>query len=183
MSEGEWLACSDPMQMWGWLVRTDRVSQRRCRCVFVACCELIRQGKLRPQALDVWEESPGVDAHDEPIAEADIERHLFDATGGALYACSEEAELAALLREVFGNLFRPVRFDEAWRTPAALFLARAAEAELPILASRLEPVRLLVLADALEEAGCAEDAILTHLRSAGPHVRGCWVLDLCLDRR
>src|SRR5262249_50264666 len=32
---------------------------------------------------------------------------------------------------------------------------------------------LLVLADALEDAGCTDDAILTHLRSPGPHVRGC----------
>jgi hypothetical protein len=39
---------------------------------------------------------------------------------------------------------------------------------------------LPVLGDALEEAGCTDAAILSHLRSAGPHVRGCWALDLCL---
>ncbi len=37
---------------------------------------------------------------------------------------------------------------------------------------------LPILADALEDAGCAEAALLDHLRSPGPHGRGCWVLDL-----
>lgn len=46
----------------------------------------------------------------------------------------------------------------------------------------LDPARLAVLSDALEEAGCAEAALLTHLRSPGPHVRGCWALDLVLGR-
>jgi hypothetical protein len=37
-----------------------------------------------------------------------------------------------------------------------------------------------VLGDALEEAGCTDEAILAHCR--GPlHVRGCWLLDLLLD--
>jgi hypothetical protein len=38
--------------------------------------------------------------------------------------------------------------------------------------------RELLLTDALEEAGCTDEAILTHCRSGGEHVRGCWVLDL-----
>lgn len=46
----------------------------------------------------------------------------------------------------------------------------------------LDPARLAVLADALEEAGCTGDGILSHLRSPGPHVRGCWVVDLILDK-
>jgi hypothetical protein len=39
---------------------------------------------------------------------------------------------------------------------------------------------LPVLADALEEAGCDESELLDHLRGPGPHVRGCWALDLAL---
>jgi len=35
-----------------------------------------------------------------------------------------------------------------------------------------------VLADALEDAGCADADLLEHLRSPGPDVRGCWALDL-----
>jgi hypothetical protein len=39
-----------------------------------------------------------------------------------------------------------------------------------------------VLADALEESGCTDADILTHLRGPGPHVRGCWCVDLLLNK-
>lgn len=42
--------------------------------------------------------------------------------------------------------------------------------------------RMPILADALEDAGCTDAAILSHLRSPGPHVRGCWALDLILGK-
>jgi hypothetical protein len=41
-------------------------------------------------------------------------------------------------------------------------------------AGTLDPARVAVLADALEEAGCADADLLRHLRGPGPHVRGCW---------
>jgi len=88
-----------------------------------------------------------------------------------------EARLQAeLVRCVFGNPFRPILFDPAWRTPAATALARTAYEE-----NCWEEVPLL--ADALEEAGCSEAAILSHCRGPGPHARGCWAVDLILDRR
>src|SRR5262249_3553775 len=37
-----------------------------------------------------------------------------------------------------------------------------------------------VLADALEDAGCTDAKLIRHLRSEGPHVRGCWALDSVL---
>jgi hypothetical protein len=37
---------------------------------------------------------------------------------------------------------------------------------------------LPILADSLDEAGCADVDILDHCRSEGEHVRGCWVVDL-----
>jgi hypothetical protein len=46
----------------------------------------------------------------------------------------------------------------------------------------LDPARLAVLADALEDAGCTEIELLGHLRGPGPHVRGCWALDLVLSK-
>jgi hypothetical protein len=46
----------------------------------------------------------------------------------------------------------------------------------------LDPVRLAILADALEEAGCQDNDLLQHLRSPGPHVLGCWALDLILRK-
>jgi len=42
---------------------------------------------------------------------------------------------------------------------------------------------LPILADALEEAGCADAAILAHCRGPGEHVRGCWVVDLLKGRQ
>ena len=42
--------------------------------------------------------------------------------------------------------------------------------------------RLPELADALHEAGCVNEELLAHLRGPGPHVRGCWVIDLVLGK-
>lgn len=67
-------------------------------------------------------------------------------------------------------------------TPAssalAVQLARAAYDER-LSSGELDPERLLILADALEDAGNS-GAILAHLRSPGPHARGCWAVDLVL---
>jgi hypothetical protein len=41
---------------------------------------------------------------------------------------------------------------------------------------------LPILADALEDAGCSDAAILAHCRTPGEHVRGCWVVDLLLGK-
>ena len=38
-----------------------------------------------------------------------------------------------------------------------------------------------VLADALQDAGCDND-IINSCRGSGPHVRGCWVVDLVLEK-
>jgi hypothetical protein len=42
--------------------------------------------------------------------------------------------------------------------------------------------RLPILADALLDAGCDNEELLAHLRSEGPHVRGCWAVDLILGK-
>jgi hypothetical protein len=55
-------------------------------------------------------------------------------------------------------------------------LARAAYDDRILPAGTLDPARLAVLADALEEAGAGPD-FLEHLRGPGPHYRGCWVVD------
>jgi hypothetical protein len=39
-----------------------------------------------------------------------------------------------------------------------------------------------ILADALQDAGCENDDILSHCRGDEPHVRGCWVVDLVLGK-
>ena len=90
----------------------------------------------------------------------------------------ERAELgfqAALLRDIFGNPFRPVVFALEWRTDTAVTLARQ------MYESR-EFGAMPILADALQDAGCDEPAILDHCRAPGEHVRGCWVVDLVLGK-
>jgi hypothetical protein len=98
-----------------------------------------------------------------------------------LESLSDESERQCdLLRDLFGNPFRAAPAPPALPADAAS-LAQAAydERELPL--GSLDPARLCVLADALEEAGCTDESILTHLRTPSLHVRGCWALDLVLD--
>ncbi len=104
------------------------------------------------------------------------------------------AAAAALLRDVFGNPFRRYAWAEAhdcspsahgyqlldrrwlrWEGGTVSQLARAAYQGRAF-------DRLPVLADALEDAGCADAGLLAHLRGPGPHVRGCWAVDLLLGK-
>ena len=87
-----------------------------------------------------------------------------------------------LFRDIFGNPFHPVTADPSWLTPVVLSLAAAAYDERRMPEGTLDPARLTILADALEEAGCADEAILGHLRGPSPHVRGCRAVDLVLGK-
>ena len=89
---------------------------------------------------------------------------------------AEFAEKARLLRDIFGNPFRPVFFDPCWRTERAVGLAMK-------IYSERDFSLLSALADTLRDAGCDNDAILNHCRGGESHVRGCWVIDLILDKR
>jgi hypothetical protein len=105
------------------------------------------------------------------------------APGGAVEA--EAATQAALLRDIIGNPFRPVPVDRdqlAWRTATVTALATGADMERELPSGHLDLARLAILSDALEEAGCTDEGVLSHLRSPGPHVRGCFAVDLILAR-
>jgi hypothetical protein len=80
----------------------------------------------------------------------------------------------SLLRDIFGNPFRPVTFSPDWRTDTVTLLA------CQIYDSR-DFSAMPILADALQDAGCDDSSVLDHCRSDGPHVRGCWVCDLVLE--
>jgi hypothetical protein len=82
----------------------------------------------------------------------------------------------ALLLDIFANPFRPATFDPRWRSESVVALAAA------IYADRAFD-RMPILADALEDAGCDNRDILDHCRGPGPHVRGCWVVDLVLGKQ
>jgi hypothetical protein len=86
---------------------------------------------------------------------------------------AERQAQADLVREVFGNPFRPVVVQPAWRTEKVLALARAADAGAF--------ATLPELADALTAVGCTNADLLGHLRGPGPHVHGCWAIGLLLE--
>lgn len=89
---------------------------------------------------------------------------------------AEQRAQADLVREVFGNPFRPVALDPAWLTSDVRALAHA------IYAERAWD-RMPILADALQEAGCDSADALAHCRDPGAaHVRGCRVVDLLLGK-
>ena len=99
-------------------------------------------------------------------------KHEFNA---AAFAALGQA-LADLTRDVLGNPFRSVTIERAWRSADVVGLAQS------IYESRAFE-RLPILADALEDAGCDNADILNHCRQPGEHVRGCWVVDLILQKK
>jgi hypothetical protein len=113
----------------------------------------------------------------------DIERvaaYLWSAHAGTCLDDQVAAlgRYADLLREVFGNPFRLVPVEADW--------LRWNHSSVPALARRIYGERafhdLPILADALEEAGCDNAELLAHCRGGGPHVRGCWALDVVLGK-
>jgi hypothetical protein len=84
--------------------------------------------------------------------------------------------LIRILRDVLGNPFRPMPVNPGWLTSTVRTLAEG------IYADRAFD-RLPILADALQDAGCGSADVLGHCRGDGPHVRGCWVVDLVLGKQ
>jgi hypothetical protein len=109
---------------------------------------------------------------------ADLSRHIRQLAD----ACPPgKNEMASTLRDIVGNPFRPAPAID----PVAWFASNggaAASIASNIYGDRSFD-RLPLLADALEDAGCTDTELLTHLRSPGPHVRGCWALDLVLGKQ
>jgi hypothetical protein len=106
------------------------------------------------------------------------------------FVATREAEYrlqADMIRDIFGPLpFRPIRIDPAWlawNNGAVRKMAEAIYEQRKQPSGHLDHARLGVLADALEEAGCADGDMLSHLRQPeAVHVRGCWVIDLVLNK-
>ena len=91
---------------------------------------------------------------------------------------AEKAAQAILLHDQLPNPFRPIVLDQswlAWNDSAARKLAQSLYDDCAF-------DHLPLLADALEDAGCANQAILDHCRSGGEHVKGCWAVDLLLGK-
>lgn len=88
---------------------------------------------------------------------------------------AERAAQADVLRCVFGNVFHPTTFTPSWRTDTVVALA----AQMYVTRDfSIMPV----LADALMDAGCCDEVVLEHCRVTTGHHRGCWVVDMVLEK-
>jgi hypothetical protein len=115
-------------------------------------------------------------SRDESLAQADHDTTWASGVVG-LGALSAEERLAQvkLLHDIFGNPFGSVLLDPDWLTSTVMALARQ-------MYDTHDSSAMPLLADALEDAGCTDAELLGHLRSPGPHVRGCWAVDLVLGK-
>jgi hypothetical protein len=208
MTEQEWLECADPTPMLEFL--DTNVGERKARLFAICRCrqlvrflsdETIKTLELSEMVADGLSagrefNSPGASKYS-PRAFvqllADVAVQTKRKKGKTVVASimswlkvswnysalSEEQELTGYcdyLRDMVGNPFRPVTIKPAWLNSTVDSLATA------IYADRAFD-RLPILADALEDAGCDHADILNHCRQPGEHVRGCWAVDLLLDRK
>jgi hypothetical protein len=200
MTEQEWSACEDPLRLLDYL---EAPLDARKTFLLTAVCfrrhwtrlpeagrdwvrlaELAAEsGASRASLDDAFEDledalndagPPG-----EFVALLDLAWGMWQAEWPELHgdaAWREERQAqASLVREVFGSPFRPVALDPTALGETVPALARGIYEERAF-------DRLPILADALEEAGCIEADILAHCRSPGPHVSGCWAVDVVLGK-
>jgi hypothetical protein len=107
------------------------------------------------------------------------------AWAGTSARCTGEVQ-CHLLREVLGNPFRPrpplAPAVLPWQGGLAVRMAVTIYDHPHLPEGTLDGASLAVLADALDEAGCTDPDIPAHCRQPGPHVRGCWAIDLLLGK-
>jgi hypothetical protein len=177
-----------------WRLMADKCSRRA-----VEVAERFADGQATPQTLLKWHWA-AYEAYETTDGAGRVE-----AAYAASRAAHQDAALAALdasaaagdaglappgrcdlLRDVVANPFRVApAIDQVWLcwndgTIPRLAWASYEERSLP--SGLLDTARLAVLADAMEEAGCTDADLLGHLRGPGPHVRGCWAVDLLLAK-
>jgi hypothetical protein len=177
-----WDACQLLDEWWeGWRYRNAR--QALTHAVYM--CLRVRPGELFLGSTGNAAEycARAIDSTDSlqsGVPPEDVERDDGAAVSGVRRA------IANLLRDVFGNPFRPApALDPAWLAwtgGTVRQLAEAAYEARSLPDGMLDNARLGVLADALEDAGCADAELLGHLRGPGPHVRGCWAVDLVMGK-
>jgi hypothetical protein len=191
MTEAEWLACDDPGPMLGYV--RGIVGSRKLR-LFACACDRGSGDSSSPEALVEVAEAVADGAPASRLTQARkvgdanrtvVQRSARDAAETfARYTADEKyrSPRAALLRDIVGNPFRRPTVDRFWLSGTVLRLAQAAYEDRFLPSGHLDPARLAVLSDAQEEVGCTDAEVLAHLRSAGPHVRGCRAVDLLLGR-
>jgi hypothetical protein len=201
MTEEEWRACEDPVPMLEFLC--EKASDRKLTLVVVETCRLWGRSWATLDVAERYAEGRATGAElaaawsRDDAQEATYYRHvtadLVDRERALLRAVvAPRAELAAGVAGVLGGMAQPAAavrlirelfgpcpsnaFSPEWRTDTAVTLARQIDDSRDFSA-------MPILADALQDADCANEDILNHCRGSGPHVRGCWVVDLVLGKK
>jgi hypothetical protein len=207
MTEQEWVGCADPEKMLEFLRGTASDRKLRlfaCACAR-AVWDLLEDERAR-HAVEVgeryadglsttaelgaasnraWEAVDACPSEANYSAQSTVEVSTHDAAVDSARHAFQDGmplkEQCRLLRETFGTPFRPLQVDPAWLAwhgGAIMQLAQTVYNERELPSGHLDAARLAILADMLEEAGATDPHLLGHLRSPGPHVRGCAAVDL-----
>jgi len=200
MTEQEWLDCTNPTHALDFLL--SKSSDRRLRLFTCACCRrvwhLMTYERIQNAVVVTERYADGLasesEMHEAQLGASIAARQVPDGEArrvafSVYYMAAKECWASVftvggwwkkpdLIRDVFGNLFRPVAVPSDWLAWNDSTVVRIAQA---IYDERAFD-RMPILADALEDAGCADEHILSHCRSVGPHVRGCHVLDALLGK-
>jgi hypothetical protein len=153
---------------------------RLARCAARAAIRAVRLKLRRVATAAARTANPNLSWQVADHIAAEVSTHLAREEAGepGRARAAEEASQAALLRDLF-HPFTPPRLDPWWLAANGGVVAMLTQA----IDTDQDFAALPVLADALEEAGCAEAGLLGHLRGQGPHLRGCWALQLLRQPR
>lgn len=195
MTEAEWLECKAPWSMLLYARDVVRASDRTCRLFIAAYWAVKARGLAKKERLiaqrqlvatEHWADTGRLPkGQRESRSEAVIFHNRNART--AFMICvpvypvptagrGAFKHVPCLLHDIFGNPFRPFTFASEWRTDTATAIAAQMYESRDFSA-------MPILADALQDAGCDSDDILSHCRDPQQiHVRGCWVVDLVLGK-
>jgi hypothetical protein len=183
------VACAVCRSIWDLLI-----DKRSREAIEVA--ERFADGKCREENVASSVDAACDAAHEVSMSEHNVKEAASRAADAAVWCASiyysgaveyaiTNVEVAArmtaagsrtgLVRDIIFNPFHAVTLDPAWLTSKVKTLAQAIYDDRAFNA-------MPILGDALEEAGCTNPDILNHCRRPGPHVRGCWVVDLLLGK-
>jgi hypothetical protein len=161
VSDPAYVADTAVRWLWPEIRIEDMMRSTREIAAYEAQCRAFDQSS-RDRSYRFWKRRPKLS--EERIREAQEEG-----------MAAERRAQSAIVRDVFVGPERTATIDPAWRTSTVLNLAQTMYESRDFGA-------MPILADALQDADCVSDVILGHCRGPGPHVRGCWVVDLVLGK-
>jgi hypothetical protein len=184
MTENDWLTSTDSTAMMEFVRARGILSERKKTLFWTASGRLfwnLYPHEASRKEIEVAERHADGRATDEELDAAHREAQAGIRATYSLHPSMMVdgfAVLPDLIRDMFGNPFRTAIVEPSWLVWNGGTVVKIAQGVYDDRAFD----RLPVLADALEDAGCHDADILGHCRHAGPHVRGCWVVDLLTGR-